>query len=97
MLARSYGGTQMYNWAAEHPESVACLAGIYPVCNLASYPGMKSAAGKYRMSEEQLAKELTEKHGLTSKGSMLTRRYGGTQMYNCAAEHPESAACLAGT
>ena len=35
MLARSYGGTQMYNWAAEHPESVACLAGIYPVCNLA--------------------------------------------------------------
>lgn len=58
MLARSYGGTQMYNWAAEHPESVACLAGIYPVCNLASYPGMKSAAGKYGMSEDEFAKEL---------------------------------------
>ena len=58
MLARSYGGTQMYNWAAEHPESVACLAGIYPVCNLASYPGMKSAAGKYGMSQEEFAKEL---------------------------------------
>ena len=60
MLARSYGGTQMYNWAAEHPESVACLAGIYPVCNLASYPGMKSAAGKYGMSEEEFAKELKQ-------------------------------------
>ncbi len=60
MLARSYGGTQMYNWAVEHPESVACLAGIYPVCNLASYPGLKSAAGKYRMSQEQLTKELKE-------------------------------------
>jgi lysophospholipase L1-like esterase/pimeloyl-ACP methyl ester carboxylesterase len=61
LLARSYGGTQMYNWAAEHPESVACLAGIYPVCNLASYPGMKSAAGKYKMSQEQFTKEL-KKH-----------------------------------
>lgn len=60
MLARSYGGTQMYNWAAEHPESIACLAGIYPVCNLESYPGLKSAAGKYRMSEEQFAKELKQ-------------------------------------
>lgn len=58
MLARSYGGTQMYNWAAEHPESIACLAGIYPVCNLSSYPGIKSAAGKYGMTEEQLTKEL---------------------------------------
>lgn len=58
MLARSYGGLQMYNWAAEHPESVACLAGIYPVCNMESYPGLKSAAGKYRMSQEQLVKEL---------------------------------------
>lgn len=60
MLARSYGGTQMYNWAAEHPESIACLAGIYPVCNLASYPGMKSAAGKYRMQEEEFAKVLKQ-------------------------------------
>ncbi len=61
MLARSYGGLQMYNWAAEHPESVACLAGIYPVCNMASYPGLKSAAGKYRMPQEQFVKEL-KKH-----------------------------------
>jgi len=60
LLARSYGGVQMYNWAAEHPESVACLAGIYPVCNMASYPGLKSAAGKYRMSQEQFTKELKQ-------------------------------------
>jgi len=58
MLARSYGGTQMYNWAAEHPESVACLAGIYPVCNMESYPGLKSASRKYGMSQEQFIKEL---------------------------------------
>ena len=58
MLARSYGATQMYNWAVEHPESIACLAGIYPVCNLESYPGLKSAAGKYKMSQEEFVKEL---------------------------------------
>jgi lysophospholipase L1-like esterase len=60
LLARSYGGTQMYNWAVEHPKSIACLAGIYPVCNLESYPGLKSAAGKYRMPQEQLVKELKQ-------------------------------------
>ncbi len=60
MLARSYGATQMYNWAAEHPEAIACLAGIYPVCNLESYPGLESAAGKYRMSQERFVKELKQ-------------------------------------
>lgn len=60
MLARSYGATQMYNWAVEHPEAIACLSGIYPVCNLESYPGLKSAAGKYRMKQDEFAKVLKE-------------------------------------
>jgi len=60
MIARSYGGLQMYNWAAEHPESVACLAGIYPVCNMNSYPGLKSASRKYGMSQEQFVKKLKD-------------------------------------
>jgi lysophospholipase L1-like esterase len=72
LLARSYGGTQMYNWAVEHPESIACLAGIYPVCNLASYPGLKSAAGKYRMSQEKLTKEL-KKHNPIDRLDPLAR------------------------
>ena len=40
LLARSRGGLMLYSWAAEHPQSVAGIAGIYPVCNLASYPGI---------------------------------------------------------
>lgn len=28
LLARSRGGLMLYNWAAEHPSSVACVAGI---------------------------------------------------------------------
>jgi len=60
LLARSRGGLMLYNWAAENPESVACIAGIYPVCNLSSYPGLGRACGAYGMTEEQLAAKLTE-------------------------------------
>jgi len=60
LLARSRGGLMLYNWAAENPGSVACIAGIYPVCNLSSYPGLARACGAYGMTEEQLAANLTE-------------------------------------
>lgn len=60
LLARSRGGLMLYNWAVENPESVACVAGIYPVCNLSSYPGLNRACGAYGMTKEQLAVKLTE-------------------------------------
>ena len=59
LLARSRGGLMLYNWAAEHASSVACIAGIYPVGNLTSYPGLKTACGAYGLTEEQLGAELT--------------------------------------
>ena len=34
LLARSRGGLMLYSWAAENPGKVACITGIYPVCNL---------------------------------------------------------------
>lgn len=58
LLARSRGGLMLYNWAAENPESVACIAGIYPVCNLRSYPGLARACGAYKMTKEQLTAKL---------------------------------------
>lgn len=60
LLARSRGGLMLYNWAVEHPSSVACVAGIYPVCDLRSYPGIKNACGAYGMTEEQLNAQLAE-------------------------------------
>jgi len=60
LLARSRGGLMLYNWAVENPKSVACIAGIYPVCNLISYPGLARARGAYGMTEQQLAARLTE-------------------------------------
>lgn len=58
LLARSRGGLMLYNWAAENPDKVAGIAGIYPVCNLASYPGLKRACGAYGMTENELAGAL---------------------------------------
>lgn len=58
LLARSRGGLMLYNWAAEHPDLVACIAGIYPVCDMRTYPGLKSASGAYGLTEEELAAQV---------------------------------------
>jgi len=61
LLVRSRGGLMLYNWAVENPASVAGVAGIYPVCNIASYPGIAKAAGAYDLTAEQLEADL-KKH-----------------------------------
>lgn len=60
LLGRSRGGLMLYNWAVEHPDSVAGIAGIYTVGNLASWPGLKRAAPAYEMTEAELKEKLTE-------------------------------------
>ncbi|MFP6700916.1 MAG: prolyl oligopeptidase family serine peptidase, partial [Planctomycetaceae bacterium] len=59
LLARSRGGLMLYNWAVEHPKSVAGIAGIYPVCNLTSYPGLQRAAPAYEMTADELKSKLS--------------------------------------
>ena len=60
LLARSRGGLMLYNWAAEHPDSVAAVAGIYPVCNIESYPSVAKAASAYDMTADQLQAKLAD-------------------------------------
>ena len=60
LLPQSRGGLMLYNWAAEHPELVAAVGGIYTVCDLRSYPGMKKAAEAYGLSEAELEKVLPD-------------------------------------
>jgi pimeloyl-ACP methyl ester carboxylesterase len=60
LLARSRGGLMLYSWAVENPQSVGGVAGIYPVCNIASYPGLTRACGAYGMSVDQLKLELAQ-------------------------------------
>jgi len=60
LLGRSRGGLMTLAWAAENPERVGGFAGIYPVCNLASYPGLAKAAGAYGLSAATLESHLAE-------------------------------------
>ena len=60
LLPRSRGGLMLYNWAAEHPDSVGGIAGIYPVCNLRSWPGLDKACGAYGLTAAQLEEQLTQ-------------------------------------
>lgn len=60
LLARSRGGLMTLCWAAENPDKIAAFAGIYPVCNLTSYPGLDKAAGAYHLTEAELAARLAD-------------------------------------
>lgn len=59
-LPQSRGGLMGYNWAVENPEKVACIGGIYPVCDLTSYPGLAATAAVYGMTEAELGANLAQ-------------------------------------
>ena len=42
LLPQSRGGLMLYNWAAENPTRVACIAGIYTGLRPAELPGVRS-------------------------------------------------------
>ena len=48
LVGLSRGGLYCYNWAAAHPDKVACLYGDAPVCDFKSWPG---GFGKGQRSE----------------------------------------------
>lgn len=58
LLARSRGGLWMSSWAADRPERVAGLAGIYPAFDLRTYPGLDAAAPAYGMTPQELTAVL---------------------------------------
>lgn len=60
LLGRSRGGLWVSSWAIEHPDKVAGIAGIYPVFDLRTYPGLKPAAPAYGLKPEELAARLAE-------------------------------------
>lgn len=60
LLAQSRGGLNHYNFAANHPDRVLCIAGIFPVGDLRSFPSLKRAAPAYGIPPEALEQELSK-------------------------------------
>lgn len=60
VLGRSRGGLWVTSWAVQNPERVAGMAGIYPVFDLRTYPGLGKAAKAYGLSEAELRERLDD-------------------------------------
>lgn len=60
LLGRSRGGLWVTSWAKSHPDKVAGIAGIYPVFDLRTYPGLATAAPAYGLQTEELKSRLSE-------------------------------------
>jgi pimeloyl-ACP methyl ester carboxylesterase len=60
LVAQSRGGLMLYNWAAEHPQKVSGITGIYTACDLRSYPGLETACTAYELSAPELAGRLAD-------------------------------------
>ncbi len=74
LLGRSRGGLQTLAWAAENADKVAAFAGIYPVCNLVSYPGLAKAASAYELSAAQLEVRLAEHNPIDRLAALAAAR-----------------------
>jgi len=58
LLGRSRGGLWVSSWAIAHPDRVAGIAGIYPVFDLRTYPGLQKAAPAYGLTVAELVASL---------------------------------------
>lgn len=61
LLGQSRGGLMLLCWAFRNPDKVGAFAGIYPVCNLTSWPLQRSRAAllrDYAMTEEEILARL---------------------------------------
>ena len=60
LLGRSRGGLWVSSWAIAHPDRVAGIAGIYPVYDVTTYPGLEKAAPAYGLNPEALSAQLDQ-------------------------------------
>ena len=70
MLGRSRGGLWVTGWSTENPDKVSGIAGIYPVFDFRTYPGLATAAAAYGLTEQELAAKLTEYNPIERVGAL---------------------------
>jgi len=72
LLGRSRGGLWVTSWAGDHPDEVAGIAGIYPVFDLRTYPGLAQAAPAYGLKSDELEAKLAE-HNPIERAEVLAK------------------------
>ena len=74
LLGRSRGGLWVTSWACENVDKVAGIAGIYPVFDFRTYPGLANAAKAYEMTAEQLAEKQIDFNPIERVGKLAKAR-----------------------
>ncbi|MFO1460084.1 MAG: sialate O-acetylesterase [Verrucomicrobiota bacterium] len=74
LLGRSRGGLWVTSWAIAHPDRVAGIAGIYPVIDFRSYPGLSRAASAYGLSPDELGARSAEFNPVERVSVLATAR-----------------------
>jgi Prolyl oligopeptidase family len=77
LLGQSRGGLMMLAWAVRNPEKVRAFVGIYPVCNLASWPLKNSKAATladFAMPEAELLANLRQLNPVDNLQGLLTNK-----------------------
>ena len=77
LLGQSRGGLMTLAWAARNPDKVTAWAGIYPVCNLASYPlrfSKNETIADYGMDEAAIRAKLDELNPIDMLGGLAKNK-----------------------
>ena len=73
LIPQSRGGLMLFNWAEDPANSnkVSRIAGIYPVCNLRSYPNLSKAAAEYGVNPDSFEIHLKKYNPIDKLESLL--------------------------
>jgi len=74
MLGRSRGGLHVTSWACDNPEKVSGIAGIYPVFDFRTYPGLEATAEAFQLSKEVLLKDISRYNPIERLDSLIAAR-----------------------
>jgi predicted esterase len=77
LLGQSRGGMMTLAWAFRHPDQVRAWVGIYPVCNLASWPLKNSKAqtlADFGMPEAELVGKLSDFNPVDNLQGLLANK-----------------------
>lgn len=77
LLGQSRGGMMTLAWAFRHPDKLTAWVGIYPVCNLASWPlknSKKETLADFAMPEADLVAKLKEFNPIDNLQGLLANK-----------------------
>ncbi len=77
LLGQSRGGMMTLAWAFRNPDKVQAWAGIYPVCNLASYPlksSKKDTLADFALTEEALLARIGEFNPIDNLAALAAQK-----------------------